>query len=229
MLKFANDIRAVFWVAAIPAFLSFLFAWTMLHEPERHLASADGAAWGGWRSLDRQVRRLIGVGFLFGLARFSESFLILKAIDAGLTAQWSPLVLSLFSLSYLVLAYPAGALSDRTDPKSLLLAGIAVLVAADLWLAQAASLWAVAFGVVLWGAHMALTQGIFARMIADAAPENQRASSFGAFFFASGVSALLASLGAGLLWDRGGPAETFTVAAGIAAMAGAMAWLMPKR
>jgi MFS family permease len=229
MLMFANDIRAVFWVAAIPAFLSFLFAWTMLREPERHLVTAAGAAWGGWRSLDRQVRRLIGIGFLFGLARFSESFLILKAIDAGLAAQWSPLVLALFSLSYLLLAYPAGALSDRTDPKSLLLAGIAVLVAADLWLAQAASLWAVAFGVALWGAHMALTQGIFARMIADAAPDTQRASSFGAFFFASGVSALLASLGAGLLWDRGGPAETFTVAAGIAAMAGAMAWLMPKR
>jgi hypothetical protein len=75
---------------------------------------------------------------------------------------------------------------------------------------------------------MALTQGIFARMIADAAPETQRASSFGAFFFASGVSALLASLGAGLLWDSGGPAETFTVAAGIAAMAGAMAWLSPS-
>jgi MFS family permease len=229
MLVFANDIRAVFWVAVIPAFLSFLFAWIMLREPERHLANAAGAAWGGWRSLDRQVRRLIGVGFLFGLARFSESFLILKAIDVGLAAQWSPLVLALFSLAYLLLAYPAGALSDRTDPKSVLLMGIAILVAADLWLAQAASLWAVAFGVILWGAHMALTQGIFARMIADAAPEAQRASSFGAFFFASGVSALLASLGAGLLWDRGGPSDTFITAAGIAALAGAMAWLMPRR
>jgi MFS family permease len=102
------------------------------------------------------------------------------------------------------------------------------LVAADLWLAKSTTLWAVLAGVALWGAHMALTQGIFARMIADAAPEHQRATSFGAFFFASGISALLASLGAGLLWDRGGPADTFTVAAGIAALAGAMAWLMPR-
>jgi MFS family permease len=229
MLAFANDIRAVFWIAVIPAALSFLFALTMLREPERHVATAGKIVWGGWRALDKQVRRLIGVGFLFGLARFSESFLILKAMDVGLAAAWSPLVLALFNLSYLLLAYPAGALSDRTDPKSLLLAGIAVLVAADLWLSQAASLPAVALGVLLWGAHMALTQGIFARMIADAAPETQRASSFGAFFFASGISALLASLGAGLLWDRGGPADTFVTAAGIAALAGAMAWLLPKR
>jgi MFS family permease len=115
------------------------------------------------------------------------------------------------------------------EPRSVLLGGIALLVLGDLWLAQATTLWAVLAGVAIWGAHMALTQGIFSRMIADAAPEHQRGTSFGAFFFASGIAALLASLGAGLLWDRGGPAETFTVAAGIAALAGAMLGLMPKR
>jgi MFS family permease len=229
MLLFVGDIRAVFWIAVIPAALSFLFAWTMLREPERHVVSGSKVAWGGWRSLDRQVKRLIAVGFLFGLARFSEGFLILKAMDVGLATAWSPLVLALFSLAYLLLAYPAGALSDRIDPKSLLLGGIAVLVAADIWLAESSTLWAVALGVILWGAHMALTQGIFSRMIADAAPEGERATSFGAFFFVSGVAALLASLGAGLLWDRGGPADTFIAAAGVAALAGAMLWLMPKR
>jgi MFS family permease len=84
-------------------------------------------------------------------------------------------------------------------------------------------------GIALWGAHMALTQGILSRMIADAAPEHQRATSFGAFSFASGIAALLASVGAGLLWDRGGPAETFTIAAGVAALAGTMLWLLPAR
>ena len=229
MLLLSNDIRAVFWIAVIPAALSFLFAWIMLREPERHVVAGSKVAWGGWRSLDKQVKRLIAVGFLFGLARFSEGFLILKAMDVGLAATWSPLVLALFSLVYLLLAYPAGVLSDRIDPKSLLLGGIAMLVAADIWLAEAASVWAVGFGVILWGAHMALTQGIFARMIADAAPEAERATSFGAFFFVSGVAALLASLGAGLLWDRGGPADTFMAAAGVAALAGAMLWLMPSR
>ena len=58
---------------------------------------------------------------------------------SGLPPAWSPLALALFSLSFMLLAYPAGALSDRIDPKSLLLGGIALLVAADLWLAQAAA------------------------------------------------------------------------------------------
>ena len=230
MILLADDIRMVFWIAAIPAFLSFLFAWAMLREPPRHAATGvEAAKWGGWRSLDIGVRRLIGVGFLFGLARFSEGFLILKALDVGLAAAWSPLALAMFSLAFLLLAYPAGALSDRMEPRSVLLGGIGILIAADLWLAQAATLWAVFAGIALWGAHMALTQGIFARMVADAAPEYQRATSFGAFFFASGIAAVLASVGAGYLWDRGGPAETFTVAAGVAALAGAMLWLLPKR
>ena len=229
MILLAGDIRLVFWIAAVPAFLSLLFAWAMLNEPRRRVTAGEQAAWGGWRSLDIGVRRLIGVGFLFGLARFSEGFLILKALDAGLAPAWSPLALAMFSLAFLILAYPAGALSDRMEPRSVLLGGIAVLIVADLWLAQATTLWAVFAGIALWGAHMALTQGIFARMIADAAPGHERATSFGAFFFASGIAALLASLGAGLLWDRGGPAETFTVAAGVAGLAGAMLWLLPAR
>ena len=229
MIWFANDIRMVFWVAVIPAALSFLFAWTMLREPRDHAATRPKMKWGGFRSLSAPVKRLIAVGFLFGLARFSESFLILKAMEGGLSVQWSPLVLALFNLAFLALAYPAGVLSDRIAPRHVLLAGIAMLVAANLWLAQATSLWAIAVGVVLWGAHMALTQGIFARMIADAAHEEQRATSFGAFFFASGIAALLASVGAGLLWDSGGPAATFSVAAALAALAGALLVLLPRR
>ncbi|MGI8931411.1 MAG: MFS transporter, partial [Sphingomicrobium sp.] len=229
MIWFAGDIRTVFWIAAIPAALSFLFAWLMLREAQTHASLSAKVAWGGWRSLDPMVKRLIGIGFLFGLARFSEGFLILKAMDVGLAIAWSPLVLTLFNLSFLLLAYPAGALSDRIDPKALLLGGIGLLVVADLWLAQAETLWAVGVGVLLWGAHMALTQGIFARMIADAAPAHQRASSFGGFFFANGIAALLASLGAGILWDRGGPADTFTTAAALAALAGAMLMLLPRR
>ncbi len=228
MIWFANDIRSVFWVAVIPAGLSFLFAWLMLRETRDHSTIKPKARWGGFRTLSKPVKRLLGVGFLFGLARFSESFLILKAMDSGLSTQWSPLVLALFNLAFLLLAYPAGILSDRISPRYVLLAGIGLLIAADLWLAEATVLWAIAIGVVLWGAHMALTQGIFSRMIADAAGEHDRATSFGAFFFVSGIAALLASLGAGLLWDRGGPAATFTSAAALAAIAGVMLFVLPS-
>ena len=228
MWWFASDIRAVFWVAIIPAACSFLLAWFALREPAVHHAPLQRSPlFAGFRGLDRETKRLLAVGFLFGLARFSEAFLILKGIEAGLSEALSPLTLALFNLAYVVLAYPAGTLSDRMSPRGILMAGIAVLVAGDLVLAYGTSLMWVFAGVGLWGAHMALTQGIFSRMIADSAPKELRATSFGAFWFVTGIANLLASLGAGLLWDREGSAATFITSAGVAAMALAMLSLLP--
>jgi MFS family permease len=229
MAWFASDIRAVYWVAVVPAACSFLLAWLALREPEQHRAPLKRSPFfAGFKQLNRETRRLLAVGFLFGLARFSEAFLILKGIETGLNEALSPLTLALFNLAYVVLAYPAGALSDRMRPRHILMAGMAVLVVGDLVLAKADNYALLFLGVGLWGAHMALTQGIFSRMIADSAPEELRATSFGAFWFVSGIAGLLASLGAGLLWDREGSAATFATSAGVAAMALAMLSLLAE-
>ena len=231
MILLAGNIRAVFWIAVIPALLCFLLAWLALKE-QSPPQTADGPRtpfFAGFRELDKPTRRLIAVGFLFTMARFSEAFLILRGFDVGLSATWSPLVLVLFNLAFLALAYPAGALSDRMSPKTILMAGMAVLIAANLVLAQPIGFPGLALGVALWGAHMALTQGIFARLIADVAPPHLRATSFGAFYFVGGIGTLLASLGAGFLWDRQGPGATFIAGAGIAAVAMAMLSLLPEQ
>jgi MFS family permease len=229
MVWFASDIRAVYWVAVLPAAGSFLLAWLALREPEQHRAPLKRSPFfAGFKQLNRETKRLLTVGFLFALARFSEAFLILKGIEIGLSEALSPLTLALFNLAYVVLAYPAGALSDRMRPRHILMAGMAVLVAGDLVLAKADNYALLFLGVGLWGAHMALTQGIFSRMIADSAPEELRATSFGAFWFVSGIAGLLASLGAGLLWDREGSAATFATSAGVAAMALAMLSLLEE-
>ncbi|HZB69466.1 MAG TPA: MFS transporter [Sphingomicrobium sp.] len=231
MILLAGNIRAVFWIAVIPALLCFLLAWLALKE-QAAPQSEDGLRtpfFAGFRDLDKPTRRLIAVGFLFTLARFSEAFLILRGFDVGLSATWSPLVLVLFNLAFLALAYPAGSLSDRMSPKAILMVGMAVLIAANLVLAQPIGFPGLAVGVALWGAHMALTQGIFARLIADVAPPHLRATSFGAFYFVGGIGTLLASLGAGFLWDRQGPDATFIAGAGIAAVAMAMLSLLPEQ
>ena len=227
MAWFASDIRKVFWIAIIPAFGSFLLAWLALREPETHLGPIKRSPlFAGFKQLDKATKRLLAVGFLFGLARFSEAFLILKGIEIGLSETLSPITLALFNLAYVVLAYPAGSLSDRMSPRAILMAGMAVLVAGDLILAKADSYAMLAAGVALWGAHMALTQGIFSRMIADSAPEELRATSFGAFWFVSGIAGLLASLGAGWMWDREGSSAAFFTSAAVAAAALAMLSLL---
>ncbi|MFL6758885.1 MFS transporter [Sphingomonas sp.] len=223
----ASDIRAVFWIAVIPAGISFLLAWLALREPEQHLAPLKKSPFfAGFRNLDKNTKRLLQVGFLFTLARFSEGFLILKGIDIGLSEAMSPLTLAIFNLAYVALAYPAGALSDRMSPRNILMVGMVVLIAGNLVLAETAGFAGLVIGTALWGAHMALTQGIFARMIADSAPEPLRATSFGAFWFVTGIAGLLASVGAGWLWDREGSSATFITSAAVAAAALAMLSLL---
>jgi MFS family permease len=229
MIALAGAIRTVFWIAVVPAMLSALLVLFALKESGGGESPARREPlFKGFRELDKDTKRLLAVGFLFTLARFSESFLILRGMDLGLSAAASPLALVLFNLGFLALAYPAGALSDRMNPRSILLVGIVVLIAGDLVLARGPGLVALTAGVLLWGAHMALTQGIFARMIADSAPEGLRATSFGAFYFVTGIATLLANLGAGWLWDREGASAVFLTGAAVAALAWAMLILLPE-
>jgi len=229
MWWFADNIRTVYWIAILPAAASFLLAWLALREPEvGHAPIKKSPFFAGFRDLTKETKRLLAVGFLFAFARFSEGFLILKGIELGLSETWSPLTLALFNLAYVALAYPAGSLSDRMSPRKLLIAGLVALIAGNVILAKTSGYTGLVLGVTLWGAHMALTQGIFSRMIADSAPEELRATSFGAFWFVSGIGTLLASLGAGMLWDRDGSSATFLASAGLAAVALAMLMLLPE-
>jgi len=225
----ADNIRTVYWIAILPAVASFLLAWLALREPEHHeIPTKKSPLFSGFRHLGKETKRLLQVGFLFSLARFSEGFLILKGLEVGLSETMSPLTLAIFNLAYVALAYPAGSLSDRMSPRRILMAGMALLVAGNLVLAKTGGYAGLVIGVVLWGAHMALTQGIFARMIADSAPERLRGTSFGAFWFVTGIAALLASIGAGWLWDREGSSATFMTSAAVAALAVAMLSLLSE-
>lgn len=230
MICLAGDIRTIFWIAVIPAFVSVAIILFFLREPERHAGTAKAPPLlQSFSEVDRGCRRVILVAFLFTLARFSEAFLMLKAVEAGLSLTLAPLVLVVFNLTYVALSFPAGALADRRDPRAILATGIGVLVVGNVVLATTTGLAGLVVGVSLWGAHMALTQGLFAKLIADVAPANLRATSFGLFHVATGISLLLASVGAGLIWDQAGSSAAFLASAGFAAVAGAMLWLMPRK
>ena len=217
LLLLADNVRAVFWIAAIPAFVSVAILWLAVKEPA-HLRPLQR------RVLDLRPRDLpkafwtvVIVATFFTLARFSEAFLILRGANVGLPIAWTPLVLVVMNIAYMCSAYPAGVLADRLPRHRLLLVGAGVLVIANVILAGATTPALTLLGTALWGLHMGLTEGIFTAMVADAAPAQLRGTAFGVFSFLRGLLLLLASVIAGLLWDRAGPAATFTAAAVLAA------------
>ncbi len=183
MLLWADDFRAVFWVAVIPGLLAVALLLFGVREPEYHAAEkrSNPISRENLRRLSGAYWWVVGVGALFTLARFSEAFLVLRAQQGGIPVALVPLVMVAMNLVYAASAYPFGRLSDRMNRKSLLALGLAVLIAADLVLAADNHWTMVLAGVALWGVHMGMTQGLLATMIADTAPADLRGTAYGFF------------------------------------------------
>ena len=213
MLLWANDFRAVFWVAVIPGAMAVALLALGVKEPESIPASGarrrNPIRRDNLKRLGVSYWWVVGIGGVFSLARFSEAFLVLRAQQSGIALAWVPLMMVAMNVVYALSAYPFGRLSDRMDHGRLLAAGLVALLAADLVLARSPHWGVVLAGVSLWGIHMGMTQGLLATMVADTAPPDLRGTAYGLFNLVSGVAMLIASACAGLLWDRLGASATF--------------------
>jgi MFS family permease len=220
----AFDVRTAMWFAVVPAVLCVVLLVAFVREPEHlHAAGAPRAPLrvADAKRLPGRYWAVVALGGVFTLARFSEAFLVLRAQDVGLGLAYVPAVLVAMNLVYALGAYPAGAAADRLRARTLLLLGLVALVVADLVLAVASSAAVVLAGAALWGLHMALTQGLLSKLVADAAPADLRGTAFGVFNLVGGVALLLASVIAGVLWEHVGPGATFVAGAAFAALAAA--------
>lgn len=221
MLLWADDFRAVFWVAVIPGLLAVVVLALGVHEakPAPGTPRTNPVQRAQLARLGSGYWWVVGVGAVFTLARFSEAFLILRAHQSGIAMALVPLVMVAMNIVYSASAYPFGALSDRMSHRKLLGLGLLVLIAADAVLASSGHWAAVLGGVALWGLHMGITQGLLATMVADAAPADLRGTAYGCFNLMSGLAMLLASVTAGLLWDRYGAPVTFAAGAAFSVLA----------
>ena len=221
MYLWADDFRAIFWVAVIPGACSVILLAFGLHEPRHitdkkrtnpicreNLIRLEPAYWG-----------VVAVGTVFGLARFSEAFLVLRAQAGGISMALVPLIMVAMNLIYALTAYPFGVLSDRMSHRSLLSIGISVLIVSDLLLATSDHWTYVLTGVALWGIHLGITQGLLASMIADHAPADLRGTAYGLFNLITGLALLTSSLLAGFLWDELGAPFTFKTSAAFCGLA----------
>jgi len=219
MLLLASDIRAVLWLAVIPAAISVAILVLFVTEGPVQAAETNPISFASIGSLGRRYWAIVSLGAVFTLARFSEAFLVIRGRDVGLPLAFVPLALVVMNVAYTAIAYPAGLAADNGHRKDLIVWGLAALIAADLVLGYFGNLAGFFAGVVLWGAHMGLTQGLLSTLVADAAPADLRGTAFGVFHVVSGIALLGASVLAGWLWGRFGPEFTFYAGAAFTAIA----------
>jgi MFS family permease len=222
MAWLANDLKAVLWVAVLPAFIAVALLAIAVREPaggQRDSTARPPLTMADAGRLPLRYWLVVLVGAVFTLARFSEAFLVLRAQGLGLALGLVPMVFVVMNVIYAAVAYPAGAAADRFSARGLLIFGLAMLVAADIVLAAAASPVLVLAGAALWGVHMGLTQGLLSKLVADNAPAELLGTAFGLFNLVSGGALLLASVIAGGLWASFGAPATFAAGAVFAALA----------
>ncbi|HDR2736885.1 TPA: MFS transporter [Enterobacter ludwigii] len=211
MLLLHNDFRAVFWIALIPGFLSVALLYFGLKEPKTPVEHkrTNPIKRENLTRLGKSCWWVIGLGAVFTLARFSEAFLVLRAQQSGVPLALIPLVMVVMNVIYSFSAYPFGKLSDGMSHTRLLQWGLVVLIAADVVLALSTHWTGIIVGVALWGMHMGMTQGLLAAMVAKTAPADLRGTAFGLFSLVSGVGLLMASVGAGAIWELWGAEYIF--------------------
>jgi predicted MFS family arabinose efflux permease len=216
MVLWANDFRAVFWVAVIPATLAVLLLLVGIREPEARSTDkrTNPIRLDNLKRLNASYWWVVALGAIFTLARFSEAFLVLRAQDRGISMAWVPLVMVVMNVVYAASAYPFGKLSDRISPIYLLALGTFFLLIADIVLALGTNGTHVMIGIAFWGLHLGSTQGLMSTLIAHTAPADLRGTAFGFFNLVSGVAMLISSALAGLLWDQLGASSTFWTGAG---------------
>lgn len=212
------DYRLVFWLSIIPGVLAVALIVFFI--------TADGSApliktkfsW-SLHGFDARFVGFIVVVGLFSLGNSSNAFLILKAEHAGISPAWISGVYLAFNATYVLVSIPGGVLADRIGMRPVIMGSFSLFAAVYAGFALADTPWPIAGLFVLYGVYMGLTEGVQRAYLAMLVPEERKATGFGLYHMVVGIGILPASLIAGLLWDRIGPATPFWFGTGTAALA----------
>jgi len=224
-----DDLRRVFAISVVPGALAVLVLLAVVRAPRRTAQPPRPLA-GVWSAFGAPFRRFLVADGVFQLGNSSMAFVLLRTAAVGFPESQVVLVYFAYNILYALLSLPFGNLSDRIGRRPLLLIGYVLYAAVYALLAAATTRGLVVLAFMLYGVHSALIEGQQRSLIADLVPADRRATAYGAYYTVVGLALLPASILAGLLWTRIGPAATFGFAAALAMLAALLfAILLPAR
>ncbi|MEA3311911.1 MAG: MFS transporter [candidate division WOR-3 bacterium] len=221
---FNGNVRMVFLLSVIPALVavSLIFFVREIRTLKRTLAEAKRSG-----PLSSSFKWFAAVIVIFTLGNSSNAFLLLRAQDAGITQQWVPLLWALYSLVGALASPLFGALSDRIGRRTVIFISFLVYAAIYFLFGRFASPLAMWLLFAGYGVYLGLSKGVFRAFIADMVQPERRATAYGIFETAIGLTLLPASLLFGFLWDTFSARLAFSVGAGLA-LAAALVFLITQ-
>jgi MFS family permease len=223
LIRLHVDIRWIFYLAVIPGLLAF--AMILLVKERAAEVAAKSKIDVSVRQFPRAYWKYLLVTGIFEIGNSSNAFLILQTKDIGVSLQGTILIYAAFNLVAALISYPAGSLSDRWGRKTVLLSSFIIFGISYLGFAFTRNIVVIATLFVFYGLYQGIFRSIGKAFASDFVPDRLRASGVGWYSTTVGLLQLVASLVAGLLWDRIGHAAVFLYGAASAA-AGSAALLV---
>ena len=219
VILFAGNFTRIFLIAAIPAFVAVLVAMFVMRESPSHRTDNSQPVKLSLRGFDSNFKRFLLILALFTLSNSSDSFLILRARDSGVSLGIIPLLWAAHHASKVLSSLYGGDLSDRLGRKRLIVSGwvlYAAVYAGFAFVTNAFSVWAL---FLIYGLYFGLVEGAEKALVADLVRPEQRGTAYGLYNLAFGITVFPASLLMGMIWDWKGPATAFLVSAVMGASA----------
>ena len=217
-----REFTKIFLVASVPALLAVLVAVFFMRESPVHRTHAAAAPKLSLRGFDGNFKRFLFILALFTLSNSSDSFLILRARDSGVSIALVPLLWAANHATKVLSSLWGGDLSDRLGRKRLIVSGwilYAAVYAAFAFVSNEASVWIL---FLIYGVYFGLSEGAEKALVADLVQPEQRGTAYGLYNLALGIAVFPASLLMGIIWDWKGPTAAFLISAAIGLAAAAL-------
>jgi len=200
LTAYHGNIRKALWIAVIPAVLSVFFVFFAKDSRPKPSKAKD---FPDPVPLPARLKRLILVLAIFGLANFPDALLLLRVHEVGFSVTGVVVAYVLFNISYAILAFPAGALSDHLPRHIVYSIGLLCFGFAYLGLALTKSHVVVILLLVLYGGFAACNDAVGKAWVSTLAPDNAQGWAQGLFQGVTGGAILVAGIWAGLTWNLG--------------------------
>jgi MFS family permease len=223
------DIRTVIEIAVLPGIATVVLLRFLREAPRVGAAAGGRTLRGSVAALPRPFWVAVVAWGLFALGNSSDTFLLIRGHDLGLSLTGTILTYVGFNVVYAALAWPLGSLSDRTGRRRLLVGGMLVYAAVYAGFALATAGWMAFPLFALYGVYLAATDGVAKALVADHAPADLSGTAYGVFAALTGACALAASTVAGVLYDTVGHGAPFALGTACSLLGAAAMMALPRR
>ena len=224
----AGEYTRIFLLASIPAVLAVLVAVFFMRETTVHVDINTETPKLSLRGFDSNFKRFLLIVALFTLSNSSDSFLILRAHDAGVSIALIPLLWAAHHGTKVLSSLYGGDLSDRLGRKRLIVSGwvlYAAVYGGFAFVNSEAAVWVL---FLVYGIYFGLAEGAEKALVADLVRPEQRGTAYGLYNLAFGITVFPASLLMGMIWDWKGPTTAFLISAVMGATAAALLLLFVR-